>query len=287
MSEPRPAPKPEAVADSDKLPWLEPYRERGAKVEPVKAPAAKAPAAAKPTRRGGGTALLGIVGALALGGAGYWFGRETAPQEVFTPQTTVIAPLPPSPIPVQRDGDLAYRSLGDDLAEPMVSEDLDIAPPPEPEPVAERPAPRPEPVARAVRETPPPPPPAPPPPRPRAIEPSTLPAPAPSVAAPIVTAAPLPAPVVVHRNVTPAAVVSSNQTIELGAFISRKTANVAYKRVVRRYPYLGTRPKTITAYPRSAGWPPVYRLRLGTGSARNARTLCRYVRSIGQRCAVV
>lgn len=293
MSEPRPAIGPEPIGDSDKLPWLEPYRERIARAAPAAKPVAGR--TAQPKRSGAGTALLGVVGALALGAGGYWFGRETAPREVITPQTTVIAPLPPSPIPVQRDGPLPYRSLDEQPADPVTTADpMATAAPVEPPQAAERTetrtraAPRAAPVARTMRETPPPPPPAPPPPRPLALQPTPIATNvATPVAAPISVAVPPSAPpAVVHRNAVPS-VGTSGEVIELGAFISRRTADAAYRRVVRRYPYLGTRPKTVTAFPRSADWPKTYRLRLGTGSARNAKMLCRYVRSIGQRCAVV
>ena len=291
MSEPMPAPPggPEPVSDSDKLPWLEPYRERTTKPEPPVPPPAPV-RTARPQRRGGSTALIGVVAALALGAGGYWFGRQTAPHEVISPQTTVIAPLPQSAAPVQHPGDaLPYRSL--DEQPPLVAANPDEAPRLSPTRAHRdrRAAHRNRPAFLRPQHQAPPPPPAPPPPKPRAISPPTMPTSTAKPAPMVVVPPPPPAAVIVHRYSPPPtpSVGGPGEVIELGAFISRRTANAAFRRVVRRYPYLGTRPRVVSPFPRSAGWPPVYRLRLGTGSTRNARILCRYVHSIGQRCSVV
>ena len=287
MSEPMPALPggPDPAGDSDKLPWLEPYRERTAKPESPPPPPAPV-RIARPQRRGGSTALLGVVAALALGAGGYWFGRQTAPHEVINPQTTVIAPLPQSAAPVQHPGDaLPYRSL--DEQPPLVAANPGEAPRLSPTRAHRdrHAAHRNRPAVRPQRQAPPPPPAAPPPPKPRAIAPPTTPTPAPLALVPL----PPPTVVVVHRYSPPPplSVGGPGEVIELGAFISRRTANAAFRRVARRYPYLGARPRVVSPFPRSAGWPPVYRLRLGTGSTRNAKILCRYIHSIGQRCSVV
>ena len=294
MSEPRPVTGPlddglDPLGDGERLPWLEPYREpKGAPPElPIKAPVSRN---AAPRRSRSGWLTGGVLAAILLAGGSYWFGRQTAPRDVIRPQTTVIAPLPPSAVPVQPEGEvsaLPYRSLGDQPVGQATSGQL-AAPAPRRAERHARISSTPE-VTVHRHAVPPPPPPAPP--QPRVLAEAPAPAPAPIVA----PAAVAPAPVrIVPARATPVrvaapplAVGKTGESIELGIFISRGTARAALHRIVRRYPYLGTRPKMILSQPPTAGWPQVYRLRLGTGSARNAKILCRYVHTIGKRCSVV
>lgn len=296
MSEPRPVTGPlddglDPLGDGERLPWLEPYREtKGAPPElPIKAPVSRN---AAPRRSRSGWLTGGVLAAILLAGGSYWFGRQTAPRDVIRPQTTVIAPLPPSALPVQPEGEvsaLPYRSLGDQPVGPATNAQVAARAPRRAERHA-RTSSTPE-VTIHRHAVPPPPPPAPP--QPRVVAQAAVSAPA---SAPIVApAAVAPAPVrIVPARATPVrvaapplAVGKTGEAIELGIFISRATAQRALHRIVRRYPYLGTRPKMILSQPPTAGWPQVYRLRLGTGSARNARILCRYVHTIGKRCSVV
>ena len=280
MSEPRPVTGPESdgldpLGDGDRLPWLEPYRE--AKTPPPAKPAATKPG--PPPRRARSGMLLGGVLAVGLLAAGsYWFGRETAPRDVIRPQTTVIAPLPPAATSVQPQGEapaLPYRSLGDQPAGPVTKAQPEVAAPHRVRSHQRRHA---QSVVRIHRHAvPPPPPPAPP--QPRVVAEAAAPV------APVIVAPVRPAPIRVAPP--PISVGNSGDVIELGVFISRGTAQRALRRIVRRYPYLGTRPKMILSQPPAAGWPHVYRLRLGTGSRRNAKILCRYVHTIGKRCSVV
>ena len=297
MSEPRPVTGPvddglDPLGDGERLPWLEPYREpKGAPPEPpIKAPVSRN---AAPRRSRSGWLTGGVLAAILLAGGSYWFGRQTAPRDVIRPQTTVIAPLPPSAFPVQPEGEvsaLPYRSLGDQPVGQATSAQLAVPAPRR----AERHARTSSTPAVTVHRhaVPPPPPPAPP--QPRVVAQAAA-APPPAPAPIVAPAAVAPAPVRIAPNrptsvrvaAPPPAVGNPGEAIELGIFISRATAQRALHRIVRRYPYLGTRPKMILSQPPTAGWPQVYRLRLGTGSARNARILCRYVHTIGKRCSVV
>ena len=296
MSEPRPVTGPlddglDPLGDGERLPWLEPYREAkaAAPAPPIKAPVSRN---AAPRRSRSGWLTGGVLAAILLAGGSYWFGRQTAPRDVIRPQTTVIAPLPPSALPAQPEGEvsaLPYRSLGDQPAGPATGGQL-AAPAPRRAERHARTSSTPE-VMVHRHAVPPPPPPAPPQPRVLAEAPAPAPAPAPIVAPAAVAPAPVrivPARATPVRVAAPPPVIGNpGASIELGIFISRGTARAALHRIVRRYPYLGTRPKMILSQPPTAGWPQVYRLRLGTGSARNARILCRYVHTIGKRCSVV
>lgn len=295
MSEPRPVTGPlddglDPLGDGERLPWLEPYREAKAAAPspPIKAPVSRN---AAPRRSRSGWLTGGVLAAIFLAGGSYWFGRQTAPRDVIRPQTTVIAPLPPSAFPVQPEGEvsaLPYRSLGDQPAGPATNAQVAARAPRRAERHARRVS---TPGVTVHRHAVPPPPPAAPP-QPRIVAQAAVPALAP---APVAPAAVAPAPVRIAPNrptpvrvaAPPPAVGKTGEAIELGIFISRGTARAALRRIVRRYPYLGTRPKMILSQPPTAGWPQVYRLRLGTGSARNARILCRYVHTIGKRCSVV
>lgn len=296
MSEPRPVTGPvddglDPLGDGERLPWLEPYREAKAAAPspPIKAPVSRN---AAPRRSRSGWLTGGVLAATLLAGGSYWFGRQTAPRDVIRPQTTVIAPLPPSAFPVQPEGEvsaLPYRSLGDQPVGQATSAQLAVPAPRRAERHARTSS---TPTVKVHRHAvPPPPPPAPP--QPRVLAQAE--APALALAPVVAPAAVAPAPVrIVPARATPVrvaapplAVGKPGEAIELGIFISRGTARAALHRIVRRYPYLGTRPKMILSQPPTAGWPQVYRLRLGTGSARNARILCRYVHTIGKRCSVV
>ena len=279
MSEPRPVTGPvddglDPLGDGERLPWLEPYREAKSPPTTIKAPVSKN--AAQPKSRSG-LMLTGALAAGLLAAGGYWFGRESAPRDVIRPQTTVIAPLPPPAALAQPQGEvpaLPYRSIGDQPAGPVATQ----VEAPRQHRIQPRLRHAAKPAVRIHRHAvPPPPPPAPP--QPRVVAEAVAPV-AHVPVAPVRTTPLRIAP-------PPPSVGKPGDVIELGVFISRGTAQRALRRIVHRYPYLGTRPKMILSQPPTAGWPQVYRLRLGTGSARNAKILCRYVHTIGKRCAVV
>lgn len=238
-------------ADSDRLPWLEPYREAPARPARPKSRPKPARSSAWP--------LLALLGAAALGSGGYWIGRSDAPVSVVT------APLPPTPVPAP----LPYRTLDERLTDD--GEDVSAEPPPaveEPPRIAKaRPKPRAvraEPRLTRLAET-------------RRRQQSAPPPPRPVRPPPRRLAAPL----------TNQPVGKPGQVLYLGSFITPWHADGAYLRLVARYPYLGTLPRAIAPNPRGSGRPTVYQLKIGAGSKRNARRLCKNLISIGRGCRVV
>lgn len=238
----------QAVSDSDRLPWLEPYREPGGE--------ARAPPSSKATRR---VPLwpLGLAGAAALVFGGYWIGRQDATQ---APRSSVTAPLPP-------------------LAYPPVEALADPPPPPLPRPVSQlkrRPAVErtgSSPARRHLSST-------------SRKSPSAHHAARPRHKAKTVPKPP-PRPRFVLRMSPPPVAGKTGQVIELGRFVTPRQADASWNRAVWRYPYLGRLTKVVAPERQGAGRPPVYALRLGAGSRRHARILCRNLIKIGYPCTVV
>ena len=83
---------------------------------------------------------------------------------------------------------------------------------------------------------------------------------------------------------TYAAVAPRGTTALVGYYVSRATAEAGYRHARRRYPDIGRLTRTVT--PVSLGRHTVYALRLSAGSATNARTVCRYLHSVGVSCSV-
>ncbi|QNN64436.1 hypothetical protein H9L12_08880 [Sphingomonas rhizophila] len=256
------------MGDTDRLPWLEPYRdrprERAAPVPVAVARDSKAASAGHYVRVP--MWLLLALGAVVLGVAGYFIGRSANPQS----GQSVTTELPQATLP--------YHSL-DELANeqaPPPPPVVDEADPPAATvaaPVAKAPAPV---VKKAAPK--------------KAVSRSRTPKATrqPPVSAPVAT--PPPAPVqrprfVMRYSPAPAAG-RPGQVIEIGRYTNPRIADAMYRRAVWRYPYLGRLSKVVTPTA-TAGRRPVYALRLGTGSRSHARTLCRNLVSIGYPCAVV
>lgn len=235
-------------SDSDRLPWLEPYRDASART-----------ASRRQSRPMGGPAWgwLAVVAAGLLGAAGYWLGRSEAPR------SSVTAAIPSSPEPAP----LPYRTLDDRLTDNSVTPEQ-AEPEARPERAADRPAARPKRrIIRAVprdthlAET-------------RRLQEETAPPRPPSPPVP--------------RAVVPLSrqpVGKPGQVLYLGSFVSANHADGAYLRLVARYPYLGTLPRVITPNPQPGRT--TYQLRIGAGSKRNAKVLCKNLKAIGHGCAVV
>lgn len=262
--------------ESERLPWLEPYREPAAsprprlrEVEKKPAPAA-APTLARPAGGDGrGAYVLGAIGGLSLaaliGVIGYGVGRQQAPAQ--PPAVSVAIP------PVTSDRPrLDYPDIvagGEPAAAPVDARDASAVRA-APHRVAHRPTARArraaQPVARPAGKSlhvPPPP--------PRAAPP----APKPRIALPI---APLP--------VAPPPVAGrAGEVVRVGYYVSPRHAEAAYRRARARYPYLGGLPKVVAPV-EMAGRGTVYALRLGAGSAGNARNTCRYMRRAALTCTV-
>lgn len=76
---------------------------------------------------------------------------------------------------------------------------------------------------------------------------------------------------------------SHGGVVQLGAYLSKPTLDSAWRRLVGAYPRLGTMPRTVTgiALP---GRPYYYRLRVATGSPREAGALCDQLHRVGRGC---
>ncbi|MEO5808517.1 MAG: hypothetical protein ABIR51_00295 [Sphingomicrobium sp.] len=245
-------------SDSDRLPWLEPYREpRSGRAPrpPVPTPSVRVP-----------LWLLGAVGAGALVLGGYWAGR-LGPSSA--PRSTVTAPLPPATQP----GSSAPAST---LAYPPVAV---LADPPSPPPVSQLAtrrqveSVRPHSAKRRAAAT-----------QRKAVHHQVR-------RAVRHTAKARPKPPRRPRfvlNMSPPPVAGRpGQVIELGRFISPRAADAKWSNAVWRYPYLGRLTKVVTPTSQGPGRRPVYALRLGAGSHSHAKILCRNLRRIGYPCAVV
>ncbi len=246
-----------AVSDSDRLPWLEPYREP----RPVRAPRPATTSASVRVPLW----LLTAMGAGALVLGGYWAGRQ-GPSSA--PSSTVTAPLPPATQP----GSSAPESP---LAYPPVDV---LADPPLPPPVSQLVSPRQVTPARphiakrraAVSHR-------------KAVH---------HQASRVVRHAPKVRPKPRRPrfllNMSPPPVAGKpGQVIELGRFVTPRAADAKWSNAVWRYPYLGRLTKVVAATAQGPGRRPVYALRLGAGSRSHAKILCRNLRSIGYSCAVV
>ena len=239
-------------SDSDRLPWLEPYREP----RTVSAPRPSAPARSVKVP----VWLLGVLGAGALAVGGYWVGRSDS-----LPGSSVTAPLPPASQP-------ASSSPASPLAYPPVDALADPPPPPPVSQLAPARAASPPVVKRraaASHRTAH---------RPRAVARHHHQAKA--------KPKPPPRPRFVLRMSPPPIAGKPGQVIELGRFVTARAADAKWTNAVWRYPYLGRLSKTVV--PTSFGTHRrVYALRLGAQSRRNAKILCRNLISIGYPCAVV
>lgn len=249
-------------ADSERLPWLEPFAERRA----------------RPGRRrgllaavGGGAALLAALA------AGYWLGerRVLDPEPRSAPQArgtdVAIAPIvPATPAPTRPEPPLP--AVRDPAAPPAPA----VTPPvakADPEPDAKpRLAARKRPKLR--REAP----------SRRSYE--AVRARQEARAAPLAaTAAPRPTLRVWPRLPSPG---PPGQVIQLGAFSHPDRAYNAYRARLARYPALRSMPRVIVPIaPSSADGRMLYVLRLGTRSRNQSKSLCRSLKRRGDHCIVI
>ena len=241
--------------DSEKLPWLEPYREpavaapaRKAKKPPklkAVAPGDRAPPAQRrrrvprAARRGPGHAGVGQ----AAGGGG-WAGNRNAPAtpEPAPTVTIPVAKIDPIPMP--------------EVVEPEVAEEAGPGRAVAPRPAASRA--RPAPLRAATRSAPPP--------RPEA-------------------APPMPKVMAIRFSPPPSAG-KPGQVVDLGRYLSPNLADSAYRSTVGRYPYLGGLAKVVAPQPVVYGQPRLYALQLGARTPREARQLCDNLKKIGRPCTV-
>mgnify|MGYP003296575680 CR=1 FL=1 len=79
----------------------------------------------------------------------------------------------------------------------------------------------------------------------------------------------------------------SGRVVQLGAYYTGRQTRAAWLRLRRAYPYLTALPRKVVVTPPRAGRPRYYRLRFGTRTALEARTLCSTLHRIGRGCIVV
>jgi hypothetical protein len=248
--------------DTEKLPWLEPYREpaptRAAGKSKTKLKAVETPAAAPavatppPARKGVPLAAWLVTGIAVVGlaaGGGYWAGHRTAPDApTAAPTVTIpVAKVDPIPMPEVEEpaGQPAPVATGAPAAAPRVRRAA---------PSRRVAAPH-----RVVRT-------ATPPARPEA-------------------APPLPKIMSVRFSPPPSAGVPGT-VVDLGRYLSPKLADAAYRRTLGRYPYLARLPKVVAPQPVVYGEPRLYALNLGAKNGREARQLCDNLKKIGRPCVV-
>ena len=79
--------------------------------------------------------------------------------------------------------------------------------------------------------------------------------------------------------------------VQLGAFPTREEADQAWRKVTRRYPYLATKPRTVSPIDIGSiggGRPTrLYRLQLATASQAQSVVICQQLERAGQSCVVV
>jgi type IV secretory pathway VirB10-like protein len=112
---------------------------------------------------------------------------------------------------------------------------------------------------------------------------SVFPADEPAAAPPPITG---PVPLVIHHPQK-----YRGRVVQLGAFPTRAQADAAWRRAIRRYPYLATKPKMVnTVDVRALGGgrgTRMYRLQLGTSSQAQSAVICQQLERAGQSCVVV
>lgn len=234
-------------ADEDRLPWLEPDRERKTPGRPV-----PARGLSRPLAFGAGLGL-----AIAAAGAGYWYGQRS--DRSVAPSSTTIALAPPSaPKPVK----VAEAPAQPQPAEPAIAE---------PTPATEK-ASKPSPARKASKR--------------RTARKKIRSAGVESSKIDAVRAAqerearsrPWP------RMPSPG---PAGQVIQLGAFSTPARANNAYSLRIARYPALARMPKVVVPVITKPDGRILYVLRLGTTSRQESKTVCRNLRVSGDHCLVI
>jgi hypothetical protein len=251
-------------ASSERLPWLadEPLKAARQAASPRPAPSARA---MWPWY----LLLLLLVSGVAAGL--WWLGTEQ--QEAPPPELAAEQSIP---IPVTRP---APAAPAEPLANAAAAAEAEAAAEPPPLPARRRVQRRAEapPSSASPRS-------APPAERSQSATPSrgVFPADEP-VAAPPQTG---PRPIVVYHPQP-----NRGRVIQLGAFPTRAQAEQSWRRVVRRYPYLATKPKmvnTVDVRGLGGGRPTrMYRLQLGTSSQAQSAVICQQLERAGQSCVVV
>lgn len=218
------------VADAERLPWLTDDRP-------------------KRSRRGPLLVALGLLATLAVAGASYWLGMQTAPEaEQATPSTTLALPEPvvgkPEMIP----------------SEPTVADaQPEVRPVPEAEPQRAAPSIERRVPVRAKS-------------RPVARKPAAAAAPKKAVLKPW--------PV---RQVEGA----SGRMVRIGTFATARQAKKGWWKVVGTYPGMKRIPTLVVPVQSLRNGRTYYRLQMGTTSQAHSEVLCQRMRIIGQSCVTI
>ena len=237
------------VRDSNRLPWLEPYR---------------APPRKKSNRKAGLTATLGVVG---LAAVVTLLTRDIIPfpADEPLPQASVVLP---APVDLQPQIILPALEAPERIVEVEVIKTVPVRR------AAYRPARKIKavPTRAAYRDV-------------MDVQSEVPEALEPELAEAALAIAELPLPPDPPRPaVDPTAKLTRGKTVQLGVFLNRKQAEAAWQSAIRDYTYLVTMPKSIEAISiRSKRY---YRLQLGTPSKRHAKQLCTNLQSIGRSCTV-
>ncbi len=246
-------PQSRPAGDSDRLPWLEPYREPPAK-------------GGRLPRRGYGKPLVlgGAIGlAIAAAAGGYWLGQGGAPEPVAS-DTVVIPPARPEPVPIA-------EAPKPEAAEPKpVEVETPAASTKSERRSAQRgsgarpsaPSKRWLAEKRRIRAQ---------------VEWSRLRAVRAAqerrAAARAWPKMPSPGP--------------AGQVIQLGAFTTAARARAAYARRTARYPLLSRMPVVVVPVISKPSRRVLYVLRLGTSSRQQSKTVCRNLVASGDHCLVI
>ena len=243
---------------SDRLPWLD---------EPRSQPA---------SRRRGATPWLWSAAAVAILGVGagaYWLGTRDLP-----PPAVIESAPPPRPQQVEATPEvLPDEVIANEMANEVAATEVLPAPPALQRTRA---------AVRAIRESA----------AARSDEPVAEQVPEEEVLAETNTAIPeLPeaAPMPITRP-TPVIVRTPGQSwgrkVQLGAYRTQAQADVAWRALVRRYPYLASKPKLVSGLDvRSTDGKAtrMYRLQLAAASQAQAVVICQRLQKAGQSCVVV
>ena len=249
-------------ADSERLPWIEPYREASSGPRP----APRKQAAAKPKRapsRAPWTAIGALVLLTAGIGGGYWLGSQadepqSQPDNEVTAEVAPVTIAPPTqPIPYPEPESLAP-------AEP------EAAPPPAPVAEVAKPKPKAAPVHKAKAKRP--------------VHKKIRHASIKRTQYERVVAKQRAAAKTWPKMPSPG---PAGQVIQLGAFTTRARASNAYRDRIARYPVLSGMPQVIVPVITQPRGEILYVLRLGTQSREQSNVVCGNLKRSGNHCLVI
>lgn len=238
-------------ADSERLPWLEPYK------QPLQAQRRQAARSHGPLL----AYAFGLLVLSAVGIGGYWLGQRGSVAEQPKPEVQVAERIP------QREPVPDIGTAGTEVAPPAVEQEAAL--PPAPAAEVSKPIAKAKPLVRKVAK----------PVRKKIRHATTKRSQYDRVLAKQREAAktwpkmPSPGP--------------AGQVIQLGAFSTRTRAQNAYRERLARYPVLSGMPQVIVPVITQPRGDVLYVLRLGTQSREQSNVVCRNLRTSGDHCLVI